>query len=459
MIYELFKEENDSFLESIDTGVKQIPSRLKLQIKGVAASIKLRKAAQLLKDQQLIPSVRDTYIQFGNQCYENLFKTKNEIIAKTYSLFEVEHFYQTNQELKTEILALIEDLRHLMDNQSVLFQNLTGQWRQELLEANRHFCNELTTIAQQPDFTAQLKILEQQQNKKTRKRYFEELLVFPTNWSRNQEIIHTSMETSFKLGRVNLLVTKGLGSLNYLLQEEVNQRVEAQFATHVAKIKTLIQAFNKGDTVPSLDHFPIDETAFVGIGLLMQQLKDQTRAVPDIIREDAVLMSLELKDNFETLQLEAVAPITLDLPKIVDFILESKLNGLAQNHLERYLGEVSTLYFNQINRINLLQYSLSESKEETELHQLLERVQAKLVEESELFKTIRLRFNESIRTIEYNLQMELDTRYLVEHADNWSRYISVSKRKEGIAQINERVKTKLSHWYQGVISTLSAKRQ
>ena len=458
VLTEIFQEENSTFLDSIESLIARMPTRLKLQIEGIPTSIKFKQAAQLLKNQLLFSSIRGAYTQFGNQCFENLFKAKNELIAKTYSLFEAGLFHQNDQELQTEIEVLAQELTQLMENQSSFFQNLCRQWRYELQTASRNFCNELAIMAQQADFSSRLKALKQQQNKKGRKSNYEALLFFPTNWSHNQKVIHTSTEANLKLGQANLLINKGLGNLMHLLGQEVNQRIETQFITFTKNIEALIRAFKAGGTVQSLDDFTIDENAFIGIEVLAQQLKDQTLAIPKIIREDAVLMSVEWMEDFENLQLEGLSPILLDLPKIVDFILESKLNALVQNYLERYLGEVSNIYFNQINRINLLKYSLSEAKEGTEIDQLLKRVQAKLAEEYELFQTTKLRFKENIRAIEYNLQMELDTRYLVEHADNWSRYISVSKRKKGIDQIIEQVKAKVSHWRQGINSMISEKR-
>lgn len=458
IINELFKEENVAYLDAVDTLFDNIPLRLKLQINGAKTSIKFKQAALLLKDQNLLSTIRNTYIDFGNKCYQNLFTTKNEIVAKTYSLFELEDFYQHNLELQTEINAVREELAQIMTKQLAFFKNLNSQLELELLTAGRNLCNDLATISQESDFKKYLKELNNQQNKKQRKRNYTDLLIFPASWSKNQEIIHSSIETDFKLARVNLLVSKGLGSMNQRLNQEINERIETQFKVHTKNIQTLIQDFNSGVELKSADMFSVDDNPFAGIAILMQKLKNQTDTISTIIRDDAVLMSTALMEDFENLQLEDETPITLDLPKIVDFIIESKLNGLVQNYLERYLGDVSNIYFNQINRINLLKYSLSESKETSEISQLLEKLQAKFAEENEFFQTTKMRFNENILAIEYDLKMELDTLYLVKHADSWSRYISVSKRKKGIAQINEQLKTKLSSWYEGLNKAFSAKK-
>ena len=455
---EIFREENFAFLESVNVLLKKAPNKLRFQNNGVKTNIKFKKTAQLLSDKILIPSLQNTYLDFGKDCFDNLLTTSNEVIAKTYSLFELEGFYQNNQELKEEIGALTTDLKQLMKKHLSFFQNLADNLELEMLTAGRNFCNELTTISQKTNFGDELKLLQQDQNKKEAKIAFEEIQFFPSNWNKNQEVIHTSMETNLKLAEANLLINKGVGSLTQTLNEKVNLRIENQFSEYTSTLEKLIQEYKSGKEIKSLDDFKIDENPFVGIEMLMQKLKKQTAPISTMINEDAVLMSKSLMEDFEKLQLEGMPPISLDLPKIVDFIMESILNGPVQNHLERYLSDVSSIYFKQINRVNLLKYTLNESKEDKEIDALLERIQTKFANEKELFETTKIRMIENLRSIEYDLQMELDTHYLVEHADNWSRYISVSKRKKGIAKINEQVRGKISGWYNGLNTTVSTKQ-
>ena len=112
----IFREENFAFVESVNVLLKKAPNKLKLQNNGVKTNLKFKKAAHLLSNKILIPALQNTYLNFGKNCFDNLFTTSNEVIAMTYSLFELEGFYQNNQELKEEIIALTADLKQLMKN-------------------------------------------------------------------------------------------------------------------------------------------------------------------------------------------------------------------------------------------------------------------------------------------------------------------------------------------------------
>ncbi|MEZ5039546.1 MAG: hypothetical protein R2828_06630 [Saprospiraceae bacterium] len=452
----LFLEENNTFLDSIEGVLGEAPVRLKYQINGSSGTLKFQALARFLKDEVLFSSLRNTYIDFGNLGYENLSKTHNELIAKINSLLEVEAFYQHFRQLKSEIEAVIEALMDMISKELTAAQTLTKQLTGECLLAVRTFRNELVGMAEQADLKKQK--APSRQARKVYKSNEEDLLFFPNHWRNNQEVIHSTLETNLKLTQANLLVNKGLGALSEAIEGEVNGRIEAQFEAQQATLQALIQEHKSKEEMTAVEKFSVDDSAFVGLELLLQILKKETHPVVDIIKGEAALMGKTLMEDFEALQLEGLQPIILDLPKIVDFILESKLNGPVQLQLEQYLRTVTNIYFNQINGINLLKYSLSESKKESEIKQLLESVQAKFSEEKVLFQSTKLRFNEKLRAIAYDLQMELDTRYLIEHADNWSRYISVSKRKKGLANINEQIKSKLSDWYEGINRGVSAKR-
>ncbi len=454
----LFSEENIAYLDAIDDLIQSTPTNLKLQVNGTVAKVKFNKAAQLLKKAFLFPAIRSTYLQLGKSTYEHLLKTDDEVLAKIYSLCEVEDFYQNSLEVNADIVAVTAELLPLVKQQLDFFQNLGKKVEFELLSAGRYFCNELSEISEQSDFGKQFRKIKQQLLRKENKNDFADLLSFPSHWTENQQYLHTTLETNFELAQANLLINKGLGKLSYSLDQKVNKRIERQFTTNTTTIHALFQAFKTNGATDAIEEFSVDENAFENIETLLQELSTETALIPQIIRDDAILMSKTLMEDFEALQLEGILPITLDLPKIVDFILESKLNGPVQSLLERYLSQVSSTYFDQINRINLLKYSLTESREQEENAQLLERVLPKFESDQTFFENTKLRFQEDIRSIEYDLQMELETRHLVEHADNWSRYISVSKRKKGFAKFNEQVKTRLSDLYQGVNSSYSAKK-
>lgn len=455
---ELFIEENKAYFDTIETLFRDTPTRLKYQCKGVSVNLKFKVLAGLLKNQILFPSIRSTYLDLGNKCYETLFKTHHELIAKINALFEVEDFYQHHQEMEVEIGAVIEALIQGIEKESLFFKNLASQVTNELLLVGRTLSNELASLSAEVDANKQIDQLKRQRNKKANKAHIEDLLSFPANWRNNQEVIHTTIETNLKLTQANLLVNKGLGRLSHTLQQKVNERIDTQFKAEQKTIERLIQEYQSDGKMTAADQFTVDESSFVGIEMLLQILKKETDPIATIIQEEVNLMSKAFMEDFEQQQMEGMPPIALDLPKIVDFILESKLNGPVRAQLERYLGEVTNLYFNQINSINLLKYSLSESKKAKEINPLLKNVEGKFLEENEIFLTTQLRFNEKLRAIAYDLQMELETRYLAEHADNWSRYISVSKRKKGLAKINEQVKTKLSDWYEGTYRQVAAKR-
>ncbi len=458
ILHEIFAEDNHQYLEAIETLFAEMPARLKIEVNGKNTFIKYKKVGGLLKYQTMLPFIRDIYVDFGQRCFEHLFKTSEDLIAKIYALFELNGLHENKQNRKAEILEMLTEMKHSIKEQSAFFQNLSEQINLQLRTASRYFCNELVGLIQQPDFGRELSLLKKEFRKKQAKNNDEVLWFFPDNWYRNQDVIHTSIETDLKLAESNLLVNKGLESLLLALKEGVDQRVEAQFSSDLAIIQTIKEEYETGSGIQSLDKFQIDENIFVEAETFMQNLKTPIKPISKLFEEDAVLMSQALMEDFETLQLEGMLPITLDLPKIADFIIESKLIGAVHEHLEHYLRDVSNSYFNQTNRINLLKYSLSETKERKEIGELLEKMQARFAEENELFQIARQRFNEKMRTIEYNLQMELDTHYLVEHADNWSRYISVSKRKKGFTKFSEQVKTTLSGWYEDMGSILSAKQ-
>lgn len=454
----LFSEENHTYLDAIDGLLKSTPARLKLQINGSPSKVKFNKAAQLLKNSSLFPALRNAYVQLGKSTYENLITTDDEILAKIYSLCEVEDFHQDSTALNSDILSVSAELISLIEQHLDFFQNLGQKFEFELLSAGRYFCMELSEISGQAGFRKQFRTIKQQLKSKENKTDYEDLLSFPTNWAINQQYLHTTLETNLELAQANLLINRGLAKLSYALDQKVNKRIEKQFTTNSKTIHALFEAFKKDGTINAIEKFSVDESPFENIEPLLQELKTETEIIPQVIRNDAMLMSKALMEDFETLQLEGVLPISLDLPKIVDYILESKLSGPVQSLLERYLSEVSSTYFNQINRIKLLKYSLTESREQGENTQLLERVLPEFESDQESFGNTKLRFQEAVRSIEYSLQMELDTRYLAEHADNWSRYISASKRKQGFAKFNEQIKTKLSDVYQGFNSSYSEKK-
>ena len=179
ILSELFTEENKAYLDAVNTILNKLPSRLKLQVNGKNTSIKFRQTAQLLKDRTLFTSIRNTYINFGNQCYENLFKTKNELVAKIYSLFELDDFHQNNPELETHILAVTTELSQIISNQLTFFQDLSKQFSFELQSAGRIYCNDLTTVSQASDFKKQFNELKQKQNKKRKQNKLGRSLVFP----------------------------------------------------------------------------------------------------------------------------------------------------------------------------------------------------------------------------------------------------------------------------------------
>ncbi|MEZ4883816.1 MAG: hypothetical protein R3E32_03680 [Chitinophagales bacterium] len=458
ILSELFSESNREFGLEIEQIFDTVPKKIKVTKSGKTQTIKLRKIAAMLQSARLTPAFNRLYLTFGNDCFENLSKTIGDIISKTYHLFEIDGFTGHTAILKPEMPLIVAELTELLVQQMSFFQDLKMQMEFEGLSLFRNFSNEIITISQDPDTAAKLKAIKLQTNKRNVHRFTENIAFFPSNWSNNQNVLHTSLETNLELAQVNLLINEGICDMLKTLDQEVNRPIEEQFSGHVTTMQKVIEEFDGGLKTQSIEDFDVHENQFIGIDRLINLIVKQMEDVPSMVDYDAVLMSKTLVEDFEDLQMEGILPTNLDLSKIVDFILETKLNGPIYNHIEHYLAEASNIYYNQINSVNLLKYSLRESKKQQEIKELLQTVRQKFEHENELFKIAKIRFEEDIRAILYDLQMELDSRFLVENADNWNRFINVSKREKGIARIKNRVNSQINGIYTTLNKALTAKK-
>lgn len=266
VLTEIFAEENRAYWEAVEAMLNTMPTRLALPPEKGRIPVRLKQTAKLLKDP---------------------------------FLFEREGFYSAHSQMTAEIHALLKELNELATTQMAFFQHLPAQWEGEINTVGRNFCNELTAIAQAADAGKKRAELRRQRNKKQAETTYQECLFFPAVWSKNQEIIHTSVETNLRLAKVNLLINKGLGSLTDTLRQEVDQRIETLFARDTAAIQALLQQLKAGKELGAFDPPQLDEQAFPGIEMLMQKLKEQTLPVSGMIPEEVVLMSQELREEVE----------------------------------------------------------------------------------------------------------------------------------------------------------------
>lgn len=452
---DLLFEENITYLDAIEEVIKNSPKILKFEFGGNSFRSKFNRTARLLKKQALFPAIRRIYLQFGNNLYEKLVKTEDELLAKIYSVCEVDDSGKNRGRLKADIEEVITELESLIKHQLEFFQNISKKFEFDLLSVNREFSNTLSQLITDKESKISLRKIRKEGNSLDNKSAFQDILSFPKEWSTNQHHLHTSLETNLELAQVNLTIIEGLEELTTKVNEKVNKRIEDHFPINFAQVQKLHENHEIGHVESIFKNFRVNEDMFENANNLLTSLTKETALIPDLIRDEAILMSKSLMENYQATQLEGVPSINLDLPKIVSFIVESILHVPMQSYLEQYINEVSSTYFNQVNRINLVKYSLADSQADQN-KQLLEKVLPQFESDLQIFENAKLRFKERLRSTIYKLQMELDTRYLAEHADNWSRYISVSKRKKGLASFSSRIKSRISDFNQSLKTSYSA---
>jgi amino acid transporter len=458
VIGELFLEEQKTVLEKIEEIINTAPKKLKLNQGPKGRNVPYKTTAKKLKKAVFVPALNKVYSDFGNNVNKNLSETVNYTVSKTYATFDLNRFSE-NYPTSEEIATTIEEMLDLISTQTQFFGNLKERMSFELRSVNQEFLRRLVEFTLDSKRGEKLKELISKSKNREIKKFEENNISFPGNWLNNQTSIHTSLETNLELAQVNLMVNEGIRKMMTVLDNEVNQKIQEQFLNHTITMKKVVKEFDSKKEIKSLENFEISEGSLIGIEPLMQLINnDETRSVASLANETVLLLGKPLWEDFSTQQFEGILPIALDLSKVVDYILETNLISPLHGFVQAYLADVSNLYYNQVNRINLLKYALTEGKDLSEKEELLQSVVLKLESEKETYETLKIRFQEQVRSIMQNLQMELDSRFLVENGENWSRYISEAKREKGISMIKNRVKSKISKLYSGINATVIKKK-
>ncbi|PSR13383.1 MAG: hypothetical protein DA408_14045, partial [Bacteroidetes bacterium] len=458
VLAELFAEENTTYLDTLAEAFSALPRQLKINSGGRRTVYQTKQIASQLQMINLLPALRQVYLDFGDNLYRNLSKTTSEIVSKTYHLFELDGFAGAGEHANTAVRSTVDELLPFVQAQRQFIQNLVAQISHQLLTAGRVFSNEWVAVCQHEEPLLRQQEIKKQANKSTQKAYLQDLRAFPGTWRNNQQLIHRTLETNLVFAQANLRINRGINRLFTSLNQEVTQRVTVQFAEDAETLQRIQQAFERGEPIEVTAQFKLNDTPFPSAETWTQQLLAETTTIPRLMDQDAVLMNKLMFADFANQQLDGGGATTLNLAMIVDFVLDTKFHDLLPNQIEAYLSDSAMLYYNQNNRVNLLKYALVEAQDQEEIATLLQTVKQRLATESDQLETANMKLDERIKSIAYDLQLELDSRFLVEHADNWRSHIKASKRNRGIAEAKRKLRSLFVGLYDDFTKVIAAKK-
>ena len=459
ILVEMFAEQNQLCMEELNTVLKALPKRVRYSVDGAPVRIPLRVLGNVQFKRRLVPMMLKVYRDFGYGYYTHIYKTTSEIISKIYHLFQWESFSDTdrissdNEQLaKTEILQLLRE-------QAVYFQGLKGHLRDECQSAVRHLTNDILLNCQSADPISELRQIRAHLDKRRVRSEVESLAQFPQQWGDNQQALHSTCELNLTLAKSNLMIGQQLEMMLARLGADVNAKISAQLQKHGNDLAQFPEEITDAIDLSVFEANPLPEGALWDANLFMAQMNGMSSSIQPLLHHDTTVLNRILFDDFQRNQMEGATPITLDMPRILDFILETKLYEPVRRLLERYLQEAASLQDQQANRIILLKSTLAEENSlkisKKEIRRLFQTMKERNTMEVEEFQSKVSRLEEGIRTVFYELHLELDGRYLVEHAENWDRFITISKRKAGLQVFIESSSDIPSRWCQKPDASLS----
>ncbi len=462
ILVEMYAEHNQLYLEELNAAIKGLPKRVRYTTEGLQVRIPLRQLGNLQIQRTLVPMVLKVYRDFGYACYSHLAKTTNEVISKIYHLCQWEGFSASDRYAAAHIDQTKTEIIHVVQEHAGYFQGLKAQVQDELLKAVRQLINDMLMNCQSADPVFELRQIRSNLDKRRVRTEVQYLTQFPQQWGENQEALHSTSALNLTLARVNLMIGQQLELMLARLQTEVNLRVADQIRQHGQDLAQLPEEHVEDADLSVFDAYKHAEGPAWDINPFMAQISTISAALQPLLHHDSVVFNRQLFEDFQQYQLEGMTPVTLDMPRILDFILETKLFEPVQRLVERYLQEVAALQDQQFNRVILLRSTLAEEKSSKisrrEIRKLLQTMKERNQMELEEFQSRVAKLEEGIRTVFYELHLELDSRYLVEHAENWDRFITISKRKAGLQVMLNRIRSAMRNGVKDLARIFQAKQ-
>ncbi|MCF8236897.1 MAG: hypothetical protein K9I85_01965 [Saprospiraceae bacterium] len=462
ILVELLTEHNQLCMEEMNTVLSALPKRVRYSVEGVQVRIPFRLLGDVQMQRTLVPMILKAYRDFGNGCYVHISKSTSDTISKIYHLFQCESFSaeerysaEIAEQTRTEIVQLWRD-------HTAYFEGLKSHLRDECQRAIRQLTNDILLNCQSSDPVAELRQIRSNLDTRRVRAEGQYLAQFPQLWGENQHVLHSTCELNLTLARTNLKIGQQLELMLARLQAEVNARVSEQLHQHHRDLSQLSEAGAETMDLSGFETGLSSEGPLWDVNVFMSELNGVTSAIQPLLHGDTSVLNPILFEDFQGNQLEGASPITLDMPRILDFILETKLYEPVRRLVERYLQEVSSLQDLQSNRVILLRSTLAEEKASKitrkEIRKLFQTMKERNQIELEEFQLKVARLEEGIRSILYELHLEMDSRYLVEHAENWDRFITISKRKAGLQILVNRVRASLRKGMKDLTRVFHAKR-
>ena len=451
--------KNSKLIKTISYVFEKIPYKVNAVHAKGNAKIRLYLICNSFKHKEIDGELYRTLAYLGKLTHERITNSVSEILDKTYHLFDVNPFNKESIKLiKVYLNTALNELLQIIEEEEGEIENLGERVSSKLTLACRKYtnatldwCNVEKPISSYKNILAPEKISRAEV-------LWERSQKFPTAWKSNQFQSHNNQITDISFGIFQGKINRSLHKICENINRKVNSKIDKQLLsihTVTDHLKDQSIKFNPEDVTDKLN---FDDNLFINTNALLEQFVDDTNNSFKEIDGNLELMGAKLLSKYDNLQFGALHPLHLGMESIVKNILDTKLYGPLKTYVDSYISEITNIYDDIGNRINLVKYSINESIDKSQALTLISQVDQLTSEHEKQYLNAKTKFGESIRKILSDLNHDLRIKHIILNPTSWNKPFANYSRKSIANRFTNFIKSKYFGIYKSINEAISDKR-
>ena len=451
--------KNNKFLKTISYVFEKIPYKVNALHAHGSTKIRFYLICNSFKHKEIDFELYKALSFLGSLTHQKITKSISEIIDKTFHLFDVNPFVKESINLvKVVIDTSLQEISQLLNEEEAAIAKVNQNFSNKLTLACRSFTNSTLEWCNVEKPIESYRNILSPENISRAETLWERSTKFPEAWISNQTQSHNNQVTDLSLAIFHGKINRNLHKICDKIDRKINLKIDKQLISINSVTDLLSDQLVKYKPTEITDKLNFDDSLFMNTSDLLEQFVDETNNDFREISEEVELMGAKLLTKYEHLQFGALSPVTLGLSNIVKQIIDTKLYGPLKPIADNYISEITNLYDDIGNRINLVKYSITESMDKSQATALVGQVNQLVSEHEKAYNNTKLKFGENIRKILSDLHNDLRSEYIVLNPEGWHQPFANYTRKSIANRISKFVKGKYFGIYKSINETIADKR-
>lgn len=404
---------------------KNAPKRVSFKVSGRKKTIHWKRTISHQFKYKINPNTEIALKDFGVQSYIILNRLIDGLEERMLIL--VEKISKAKEDKAETIERFISDVYKLLNNLQNKANDLETHTEVALSNFERELCINLVSECERPTFLNNLKIEKDLVKGKAQKQIAKSILSSPANWSKNQGLIHSQLETGLQLFMSGLSI--------FTLNEKIKTRLD-RIAIHPQRsnLKQLIDAVEHvteyigTEKLENYTNKTIDEltegVVHIDFRDLLASDEDKILTIAQDGPPVTTLMNSESFNRFDEVQDEGVETIEAKLEDIQSYIIRTTyLTPLqdAVDNLERMYEENSEELYSSSSLVKHILNEPIDASNQQEYKENLIQVQDRLSKSTVSTTRMKASFMYDLDVQLHNALINLNIRTIIDSFDTYSK--------------------------------------